>query len=73
MAGWVIEQCVQGSPSSGGFVTRNISNMIDYLEGPNPDLDLEIPNYVRYHDIENYRTSYLNRSHLVLRILAEHH
>ncbi|MCJ1231553.1 hypothetical protein MMC12_008230 [Toensbergia leucococca] len=32
MAGWVINQCVVGhTPSLGGFVTKNISNSINYL------------------------------------------
>ena len=32
MAGWVIDQRVGGSTSTGGFVTRNISNAINFLK-----------------------------------------
>ena len=45
MAGWVIEQCMNdlrpdgGRDSSGGFVTRNISNAIDYLRSPGASLN----------------------------------
>lgn len=73
MALWVIEQCVQGNPSTGGFVTKNLSNMIDYLEGPNPDLRFGRRNFVRYHDFDDYRTSDLSRSHLVLHTLTGRH
>ena len=31
MAGWVVEQCIGGNPSMGGYVTRNISNAIEFL------------------------------------------
>jgi len=31
MAGWVISQCVGGIPSMGGFITKNVSNAIDFL------------------------------------------
>lgn len=47
--------------------------MIDYLEGPDPDLRFDRRNYERYHDINNYRTSYLNYSRMVLRILTGRH
>lgn len=30
-AGWVIRSCVLGAPNVGGFATRNVSNVIDYL------------------------------------------
>ena len=39
MAGWVIRQCVQGVPPVGGFVTKNISDAIDYLQSPTATLD----------------------------------
>ncbi|KAL8832131.1 MAG: hypothetical protein Q9191_000453 [Dirinaria sp. TL-2023a] len=38
MAGWVIRQCVESSPPVGGFVTRNISNAINYLRLPTATL-----------------------------------
>lgn len=38
MAGWVMRQCVQGVPSVGGFVTRNISEAINYLSQPTATL-----------------------------------
>lgn len=60
-------------PSTGDFVTRNLSNMIDYLEGPNPDLLFGQRNYERYHNLFNYRTSYLNRFHPALCTLTGRH
>lgn len=39
MAGWVIEQCVQAVPSIGGFVTKNISDAINYLRLPTATLE----------------------------------
>lgn len=38
MAGWVIRQCLQAEPSVGGFVTKNISEAIDYLQQPQATL-----------------------------------
>lgn len=38
MAGWVIQQCVESAPLVGGFVTRNISNVINYLRLPTATL-----------------------------------
>lgn len=34
MAGWIINECVGGTPSTGGFITWNISNTINYLTSP---------------------------------------
>lgn len=39
MAGWLIQNCVQGAPSVGGLVTKNISRAINYLSTPNVNLD----------------------------------
>ena len=38
MAGWVIRQCVQNIPPIGGFVTKNISSAINYLQSPTASL-----------------------------------
>lgn len=43
MAGWVISQCVGGSPSAGGFITKNISNAIDFLSTVQTPVDEWIP------------------------------
>jgi len=38
MTGWVIRNCVQGVSGDGGIITRNISNVVDYLSTPNANL-----------------------------------
>jgi len=38
MAGWVIRNCLQGASGEGGFITKNISNVDNYLSTPNANL-----------------------------------
>lgn len=45
MAGWVIRQCVDGARPIGGFVTRNISDAVNYLSLPTATLE---PPYVEW-------------------------
>ena len=41
MAGWVIRNCVEGFSPLGGFITKNISNVVDYLLREDVDLNPE--------------------------------
>lgn len=43
MAGWVISQCVGGTPSTGGFITKDISNAIDFLSTVQTSVDEWVP------------------------------
>ena len=52
MAGWVIDQCLGGSTSTGGFVTRNISNAINFLGTTESSLTEWAP-----HDRAQFRES----------------
>lgn len=42
MAGWVIERCVIEGAGSGGFVTKDISNLIRVIVNPETNLDLPL-------------------------------